>query len=469
MSMSERPHILILMADQQRADCIGCAGHPQIKTPHLDRLAAEGMRFAQAATVSPICMPARASFINGLYPHNHGMWTNVGEMPADDETVFHHLQRAGYLTAHVGKSHYYVQERKTRHLAHREPYLHARGLEYAHETTGPWATCVTASYMTDDWQTKGLWEAFKQDYRKREHAPGGSNAATWPSPLPVEDFLDSYIGREAVEFVESYQDDRPMCLFVGFGGPHDPWDAPGEYAEMYAPQDAPPPIAIPQPNSTLPDWTAAKIDFNVSSQLALAKVPEIRANYYGKISLIDDWIGRILSAFERKGWLDDLLIVFWSDHGEMLGDHGRFQKQTFHESSVRVPLIVRWPGRIPENAVSPALAEIIDVFPTLLEAVGGEPSARCLGRSLWPVFRNGEAELRRHQLSEIDHCGRHIMIRSRRHKYAVDELRRGYLLYDLQNDPDEQHNLIADPKARGLQQQLHEDLLVRLAEAKCRV
>ena len=232
--MSERPHILILMTDQQRADCIGCAGHPQIKTPHLDRLAAEGMRFSQAATVSPICMPARASFINGLYPHNHGMWTNVGEMPADDETVFHHLQRAGYLTAHVGKSHYYVHERKTRHLADREPYLHARGLEFVHETTGPWATCVTGSYLTDDWQTKGLWEAYQRDYKQRERAPGGSNAATWPSPLPVEDFLDSYIGRQAVEFVESYEDDRPMCLFVGFGGPHDPWDAPGEYAEMYA-------------------------------------------------------------------------------------------------------------------------------------------------------------------------------------------------------------------------------------------
>src|SRR6266566_4859569 len=155
--MTARPHMLILMTDQQRADCLRCAGHPQLRTPNLDRIAREGMRFAQATTVAPLCMPARASFANALYPHNHGMWTNHGEMPASDETVFHVLQRSGYLTALVGKAHYYVHAPGI-DLRQREDYMRARGFEYVHETTGPSASSATASYVTDEWERKGLWE-----------------------------------------------------------------------------------------------------------------------------------------------------------------------------------------------------------------------------------------------------------------------------------------------------------------------
>jgi len=456
------PHILILMSDQQRADGMGCAGHPQLMTPNLDRLASEGMRFAQAATVSPICMPARASFVSGLYPHNHGMWGNGGELPADDETFFQRLQRSGYFTAHVGKSHYY-RHAPGLHMREREPYMHARGLEYVCETTGPHCTARTGSYVTDAWEKKGLWETFKQDYRERDEAKG---AMVRPSPLPVEDFLDSHIGRKGVEFVETYRDERPMCLFVGFGGPHEPWDAPGEYATMYAPEQTPGPIPVPPGLGSMPDWIRSKTEFKVWPDSVLANTPQIRANYYGKITLIDDWIGRILDAFASRGWLDDLLVVFWSDHGEMLGDHGRLFKATFHESALRVPLVLRWPGTIPQNSASDALAEIIDIFPTLLEAAGCEPSGRCLGRSLWPVLRDPDATLRRWQLSEVGHYGRCIMIRSHRRKYAIDPDGRGFMLYDLLDDPDEQNNLAGAAGASALEAEMREALLGRLVEAQ---
>lgn len=150
-----KPNILILMPDQHRADCLSCAGHPQVKTPNIDRIAREGMRFVQATTVSPACMPARASFVSGLYPHNHGTWTNLGQLPAEDETFFQHLQRVGYYTAHVGKTHFYEHEAGL-HLRDREDYVRSRGLDYVHETAGPRATCRTASYMTDEWDTIGL-------------------------------------------------------------------------------------------------------------------------------------------------------------------------------------------------------------------------------------------------------------------------------------------------------------------------
>lgn len=458
----EKPHIVILMTDQQRADCMSCVGHPTIKTPNMDRLAAEGTLFAEATTVSPICMPARASFVSGLYPHNHGMWTNRGELPAEDETFFQILQRAGYCTAHIGKSHYY-EHRNGLHLWDREPYMHARGLEYVHETTGPHATCQTASYMTDDWERKGLWDLFKKDYRQRAEAKG---AMVRPSPLPVEDFLDSYIGKHAVDFVNAYEDERPLCLFVGFGGPHEPWDAPGGYASMYAPSDVPEPIPTPELPGACPDWLRNKSDFSKWPSEVLRQTAAIRANYYGKVSLIDHWIGEILKACSEKGWQNDLLVVLWSDHGEMLGDHGRFYKSTFHESSVRVPLIFRWTGRIPAKTVTNALAEITDVFPTVLEAAGRNPSRRCLGRSLWPVLRDPEAQIRDFQLSEISHGQRHIMIRSHDRKYVVDDQSRGFMLYDLENDPHEQTNLILDGNHRDLEAEMREALLKRLVEAQ---
>jgi len=255
-------------------------------------------------------------------------------------------------------------------------------------------------------------------------------------------------------------------MFVGFGGPHDPWDAPGEYATMYDPASIPPPIPHSTQVDQFPGWMRNLVDFRTFGPEVQAQAAAIRANYFGKISLIDHWVGEILNAYASRGWLDDLLVVFWSDHGEMAGDHGRIQKCTFHESSLRVPLIIRWPGRVPANTVSNALAEIIDVFPTLLETVGCEPSRRNQGKSLWPVLRGEQEDLREFQLSEIDWQGRKIMIRSRRYKYAVDELGRGYMLYDLEKDPDEQNNLIADDAHRPLEAYLREVLLARLVGAQ---
>ena len=284
------------------------------------------------------------------------------------------------------------------------------------------------------------------------------------SPLPLEHFADSYVGRKAVEFVEAYRVPRPLCMFVGFGGPHEPWDAPGKYAAMYNPAATPPPIPIPEAYAAEPP-RAAKKDFEAWPQSVLDNVAVISANYFGKVSLIDDWVGRILDAFQRRGWLDDLLIVFWSDHGEMLCDHGRIFKQTFHESGVRVPLILRWPGQIPANTVTEALAENIDIFPTLLEAVGCEPSNRCQGKTLWPVLRDLQPNLRDYQLSEILHGERHIMIRSHRYKYAVDDSGEGFMLYDLDNDPHEQNNLLGRAAYLALEEEMREALLRRLVQS----
>ncbi len=455
------PPILILMCDQQRADAMSCAGTPLLETPNMDRIAAEGVRFANACTVSPVCMPARASFVSGIYPHNHGMWRNRGELPADDETFFHHLQRMGYHVAYVGKSHFYDHGHMD--LRDREPWMKRRGIDTVFETTGPWATCSGRSFVTDHWESKGLWKTFKEDYEKRRQT--GSWNSTWPSPLPEDEFLDVHIGRKAVQVVDGYAEDRPLCLFVGFGGPHEPWDPPGRFAELYDPTDCPvgiPPEPLPD---TLPDHARERLRAGRVDEVDEEQARKIHALYYGKVALLDDWFGEILAAYGRKGWLDDALVVHWSDHGEMLGDHGRLHKSVFYESALNIAMTVRWPGHVEGGAVSDALVETIDVFPTLLEAVGAEPSQRCLGRSLWPCLRHPSAEIREDVLSEIHDT---TMIRTRRWKYACDAQGRGYMLFDLESDPQETSNLIGTPDAAPVEAEMRARLLDRILSTQVR-
>ncbi|MBN1864660.1 MAG: sulfatase-like hydrolase/transferase [Victivallales bacterium] len=465
--MNEKPDIVIVMTDQQRADSLSCAGHPQLRTPNIDRIAGQGTRFGQCTTVCPVCMPARASFINGLYPHNHGMWRNSGCMPPEDETFFHHLQSAGYNIAHIGKSHYYEHtgwDGEMWHMRNHEPYMRARGLDHVDEIPGPLATQVMRCYMTDDWEERGLMQEYIDDYAERGRLRRENPFWVRPSPRSVELFPDSYVGRKSVEYIKGHDTRSPMCLFVGFPGPHEPWDAPGKYAEMYSPDQTPPAVPYQEADNVLPDPVREMEDFmkmgdNTCTPEAIARV---RANYYGKISLIDDWIGRILDAIENRGNIENTIIVFWSDHGELLGDHGRVYKETFHESSMRVPLIVSWPGRFASGVESDALVEIIDIFPTILDSLGIElSSARCVGNSLLPLLEGAGGTLRDAQLSEIDSFGeRRFCVRTRSCKYAVREDGIGYMLYDLERDPSEQNNLIG--KDKKLEKEMREMLLQRL-------
>ena len=474
--MPDKPNILILMTDQQRADSMGCSGNPIIRTPNIDNIANQGVRFDSTYTVSPLCMPARASFISGLYPHNHNMWQNAGKLPKDDETFFHHLQKQGYFTAHIGKSHYYTHL-SGEHLSEQEDYMHARGLDYVHETTGPRATLWADSYLTDYWKSKGLLKSFRQDYIKRSKMKGPKGpektdrCPVWPSPLPEEDFIDSYIGRKAVEFIGSYQDTNPLCVFVGFGGPHPPWDAPGRYASMYDPESMPAPIPADSPGRWVPEKVLERMGREKKAKnISKENIQKAAANYYGKISLIDYWIGKILSVFDNLAGSENTLVVFWSDHGEMLGDHQCLGKKFFFESSVRVPLIIRWPSQVQKGRVCQSLVEIIDVYPTLLEVAGAVPSKRCFGKSLWPLLLDPQRNHRRAVFSEVSFFGHHnSMIRTSRHKYAVDETGVGILLYDLIEDPLEQNNLIGHPKTVQTEQNLRDGLLAFLTDTQLRM
>lgn len=463
--MPDQPNILVLFSDQHRHDALGAAGNDTVETPNLDALAQDGVLFTDAHTTSPVCAPARNSFISGKYPHNHHRWGFGKPLPADDETVFQHLQEAGYYTGHIGKAHY---KGDVDHLKENGQYMRERGFDYVHETTGQWGTQDVDSYMTDHWEEQGLLETFRDDYRRRREEDG-----FWPSPLPWEEHMDSYVCRQAIEFIEEYDCDQPFCLFVGIPGPHDPMDPPERFADMYDPADVDPPLEPDEYGDWLPEnalkhmeregWAGPKGENWWRPDMTTEQYRTWRALYYGKVSLIDHWIGEIRDTLEEAGYLEDTATVYTSDHGEMAGDHGMLGKRVHLANSVRIPLIVSWPERYATNARTDALAELIDVVPTVLEAASAGEDARTDGTDLTPVLETPEngSDPRDVVLSEVtDREGEtKTMIATDSYRYAIDGNGDGYLLFDRSEEPDELTNFVGHPEYEEIERSLRDRLL----------
>ena len=452
--MPDRPHVLILMPDQYRADCLGCAGHPIVRTPNLDRIAAEGVRFDNAYTPSPVCQPARSSFLSGLYCHNHGQWGNHGWLPRDTDTLARRL-REGYHTCHVGKSHYYPHV-KGDHLARHADYFDALGFDEVFEVTGPLATRTTDSIMTDRWRQLGCLETFRDDYRRRAEA--GELNATWPSPMPPGETLDDFVGRTAVECVRGYDREQPLMLFVGFGGPHSPWDPPADWAAQYDPAEMDAPLPASQPSEWVPAAAAAyqrRVEGHLG-EIDPQTNGRIRALYYAKISHIDSWVGAIVDAMKDRGMWDETAVVFWSNHGEMLCDKGRLSKSVFYESSARVPLVIRTPERRSAGAVSPALVNLVDLFPTICDLAGVDSGNAGHGRSLTPLLDEPGGRVHDAVFSEI---GDRTMARTETHKFVTNAAGEPLLLYDLAADQTEEVNLLGRDDCRDVQAEMRDRLL----------
>lgn len=466
MATELRPNVLILMPDELRADALGYAGHPVFRTPHVDRLAQEGAVFTRAYCASPLCMPARASMISGLAPHNHHIQDNAGHLPAGDETYAQLLHRDGYRTAAIGKLHFWPDD-AGRSLVEHEPYVHARGFADVHEIPGPASLTKTDSYLTRRWRDLDLLETYRADFRRRRQASQAGDAAAWASPLPAEEYADSYVGARAVEWLERYDGRAPFLLHVSFGGPHPPFDAPEPYASLYHPDTLPDPVPSSAPDAWLPSGVRDRM---LAGRTALpaaeaARVARERmANYGGKIALIDEWIGRILRVLEASSLAEKTLVIFLSDHGELGGDHGRYNKSVFYEGAVRIPLVLRWPAAIPPGRRVDALVEQTDLFATVVAAAGLPPSRRSFTRSLLPLAAGAAAAgMREAVFAELK---REIMVRSERYKYAVDADGSGLLLFDLENDPQERRNLVGHPDFATVERAHRERLLTWLVSTQ---
>ncbi|MHC4884556.1 MAG: sulfatase family protein [Planctomycetota bacterium] len=464
--MSTQPNILFLFSDQHRADCLGCAGHAHVKTPNLDRLADEGVHFTGAYCATPLCFPSRISLATGRFPHNTGHNTNnEGFLYPDTPMISHAFRDAGYRTAHLGKLHLAQCEKAGDPAC--EAWCHEAGWDDAMPIYGKAWSCA---YEEDEYDaylrwlaTAGKLEAFQQDYRERcfgwkypDVSPRPRGYAA-PSVLEPEEHQDGFITRSACEWLKTVSDDQPWFCWVNWGGPHDPWDAPGRFGTMYDPAEMGPPIADDLENAPQKLHRHAHAHgLWKSGLMAPDQWRKIMAQYYGSISFIDDGIGQILDTLEARGMLENTIVVYSSDHGEMMFDHNMLTKWVMYEASSKVPLIVRLPGG--ERRAIDAPVSLLDLVPTLLDLAGVDRESMPVlhGESLAPALKGEAADGTRAVFCEMDKTK---MIRKGPWKFVTDPEFEFDQLFHLEDDPEELTNLALDPGQRERCEELRREIL----------
>lgn len=456
-----RPNILLICTDQQRFDALGAAGNAAIDTPNLDRLATQGVRFDRCFVQSPVCAPSRASLMTSKYPRNHGLWANGVDIAPTERLFTAALAEDGYDCGLVGKFHLGAA-----FGGRTEPRIDDgfRVFRWAHDP-----------YVRNPENHYHSW--------LEEHHPGlldetlaqGSDAM---DRLPTEAHYSRWIGEEAIRYLREDRDvDKPFCFIVNFFDPHHGFGAPAEFRDRYDPSALPTPIGGPD---DLDDKPAIYREASAKSYAGTLpgfedyspdEIQDIVREYYAMVSLVDAETGRILDALEAEGLADDTIVVFTSDHGELLGDHRMLLKgPMMFDCSVRVPLIVRWPGELPAGEVRDDIVQWIDLAPTLLDAAGTAPLPAAQGTSLLGLARTGDwPEARGWALTEYrNSCIPYevpvhtTMLRTDDWKVVVhhggDRQRTGEL-YSLRDDPRECTNLWDHPEARERRLDMQEELL----------
>lgn len=424
----KRNNILFIMTDQQRRDSLSCLGlHAEAETPRLDSLAGEGVLYDHVVTTCPLCAPARASMLLGLYPSQAGVLDN-GPHTVDPgaSNWVKTLRKAGYRTSVFGKTHYYPYDGSVPDMRSMKGYLSALGFTDSLEVPGPRVAWRIRSEMWQAWKDAGCLDAFAADLKTRY---GANQAIARPTPLPTDLYPDVFVPEKAKEYLRHYDDDSPFFCMVSFPGPHDPWDCPGAWTERMEGKPATPPL--PKETDRNPSRPKGLWDedpgYNpVSEEEAAA----IRKNYAAHVALIDHEIGGLIDTLKATGHADDTIIVFVSDHGEMNGDYQRLYKQNFHKAAMDIPFLIAGPG-IPRGKRDQRLGELLDAGPTVLESVGLKPDYPQEGVSLL-------SRKRKIQYAEFKN---EAMVCDEKWKLAVNGAGKPYQLFDLVRDPDETTNL----------------------------
>lgn len=471
MADSKRPNILFICTDQQRYDAAGCYGNPHILTPTIDRLARDGVLFDQCYVQNPVCAPSRASLVTGQYVHTHGLWANGVELPSHAPLVSRALAEGGYDCGMIGKMHL-----ASCFSGRTEPRREDDGYgfyRWAHDPSHASSENAYHQWLAE--HHPALYEQAKAGGARQRH-----QAAAFDT-LPTEAHYTRWASEMALEFLHDHRDpEQPFFLWLNYFDPHHPFVAPREYLDRYDPEALPDPITAPDELATKP---AIQADASRESYAGYARgfadhsyrdIKQIIAAYYAMVTLIDDEMARVLAALDELGLADDTVVIFTSDHGEMLGDHQLLLKgPLLYESAVRVPLIMRWPGQLPAGTRRSELVEWIDLTSTFLDAAGLGPMPAAQGMSLLPLARgNEDAEGRGWALCEYRDSGHgydppvHLtMLRLGQYKLIVQHGQpatarsRTGELYDLKADPQELRNLWDDPTAAGIRIDLERFLL----------
>ncbi len=464
---AQRPNIIFIMDDQHRWDALGLVNE-QIKTPTLDALAREGVFFRQAVCQAPMCVPSRNSIMFGLYPNQTGVYRNSGGVTDEalpGKTLAQYFQDAGYETAGFGKTHWGKFRTGTRGFETR----------FVSEIPEEGATSMAAL----DPEAKARYDA-----EIRDMGPGEENNLGYlgfTSALPEEDHRDGWITKQAINYINNRKDERPLFFYLSYMKPHAGHNVPAGFEDLYD---------LEQINyARQPPW---KKDYSPHAEgVNRREVYEpywkaasekewklMTMRYYANVSWIDDMMGRTLEALRKKGILDNAIIIYTSDHGEMLGEHYyRFNKYNLYEPSVRVPLILAGstlPDSFERNTVSDRPTENVDIMPTLLAMANIKPEKTLPGKSLLdPKAREASFSALHEREGEAAFMWRSnthklILVMKRREKtsdYTEADILTGEF-YNLAKDPDEWLNLWGSEQEKPLREEFKNSLLQFLQAMK---
>ena len=463
--MKRPPNVLLLMSDQHRADLMSCVGNSLVPTPGIDKIASAGMLLENTYCPYPLCVASRMSFLTSLYAHNSGAIDNNDRLNWGFRTIAHHFSDNGYLTGLIGKMHFNDAHKrgfeyhlsvndwlmylgpKVRHYANQvanHDWMFHKGPDNYHEKSSVFDTGCSFPDLPDLWKNNNPWI---------------EDVTRWPvnqinSPLAAEDQLDSFITRETINFLKQNKS-QPFFLVASFMMPHCPLYPPKKWADRF-PIDS---EVLPEIGdiSKYPEHIKERINRHKSH----GKPANLfhRAGYNRCLSFVDHLIGTIYDCLSELGLKDDTIVVYTSDHGEMDGDHGIFQKFCMFEPAIKVPLIISFPGRLPMGLTNEGLTEYIGLYPTLAELAGipepkevylpgAKPEAPYLASNfdgvsfveqlLNPTAKGADAIFSEYSLKNLPN------------QYAVREMRYKYVhnhgstheLYDLKKDPYEMENQI---------------------------
>jgi arylsulfatase A-like enzyme len=514
--MSRQKNFLFIITDQQRADHLGCYGNPVLKTPNIDSIAAKGTRFDRFYVATPICMPNRSTLMTGRMPSKHGVRSNGIPLPVESVTFVDLLRAAGYRTGLIGKSHLQNMTELTPLMqtdpGNRETVAGLREARYP-SPVGDDRQELPQRWRDPDYRVRTPYYGFDTvelcdghgdlahgDYARwlAQRTPdpaafqGAKNALPagereyvapqgWRTRLPEELYPTSYIAERAIASIEeSAVEGKPFFLKCSFPDPHHPFTPPGHYWDLYDPADVRVPQTCRPPGPDAPPHLQWLYDQRISGQakrdstnvifVTPDEARDATALTFGMIAMIDDAVGRILAALERSGLAEDTVVVFTTDHGDFMGDHGLLFKGPLHyEGLVRVPFIWHDPEVAAKNAVSHALSGTLDIADTILDRAGLAGYNGIQGASLMPIVR-GETDPQRRDAVLIEEEGQRTHLGfnqppsvrtliTERWRMSVYRGVSWGEMYDLDSDPCGSHNLWNDPAYAPARAELTEQLV----------
>ncbi|WP_165359719.1 sulfatase family protein [Lichenibacterium minor] len=460
MRSAKTPNIVFVITDQQRHDTVGAAGFDYMKTPNLDRMVREGVCFTHMYVTSPSCAPSRASLFTGLYPHTNGVFRN-------DERWTHswveQLSRAGYRCVNIGKM-------------HTSPFEDSFGFHERHVVENKDRATERLPFYLDNWDkafwTRGFEKPSRVTYRRREDYRERLGAFVWD--LPENLHSDNFVPEMAALWLDRYQGREPFFLQIGIPGPHPPYDPTQDYLDLYEGTPLPEPLRSPEEIARQPAALRALREQHIAvDHDAVVHLPDPtpeqlrrqRAHYYANVSMIDAQMGKLIAALDRRGVLQDTIVIFTSDHGDCLNDHGHSQKWTMYEGSVRVPAIVWAPEQIAGGRKIDDLVALFDFGPTILELAGLEKPRWMEAQSLLPYLLADNVPPRDFVFAE--HARDRIlsgtefmtMIRDRRWKLVHFVEHGEGQLFDLALDPGEMSDLWRSPDHQAVKTTLIGEIL----------